>query len=71
LDIIGMSCNRCIRHVGDALRAVAGVSSVDVALGRAKVVHDDAIDAHTLIAAVAEAGYEARHDPAGSRLQAT
>ena len=66
-----MSCNRCIRHVGDALRGVAGVASVDVELGRAKVVHDDAIDSHTLIAAVAEAGYEARHDPARSRLQGT
>ena len=66
-----MSCNRCIRHVGDALRSVAGVETVDVELGRAKVVHDDAIDLHTLIAAVAEAGYEARHDLAGSRLQGT
>jgi copper chaperone CopZ len=71
LDIIGMSCNRCIRHVGDALRGVAGVASVDVELGRAQVVHDDAIDAHTLIAAIAAAGYEARHDRPGSRLQVT
>jgi copper chaperone CopZ len=71
LDIIGMSCNQCIRHVGEALRGVAGVASVDVELGRAKVVHDDALDVHALIAAIAAAGYDARHDPAGSRLQGT
>lgn len=54
-----MTCNGCVKHVDTALRSVPGVSAVEVDLanGRAKVVHESTVPA--LIAAVTEAGYEA------------
>jgi copper chaperone CopZ len=59
LRVSGMTCNGCVKHVDAALREVPGVSAVEVDLanGRAKVVHEAAIPA--LIAAVTGAGYEA------------
>jgi copper chaperone len=59
LRIGGMSCNNCVRHVGDALRAVPGVSTVEVSLPerRATVTHGD-VAAAELVAAVESAGYE-------------
>jgi copper chaperone len=61
LRITGMTCNGCVRHVDKALRAVSGVSTVEVSLaeGQAKVVHDDPAPLSALIAAVHSAGYEA------------
>jgi copper chaperone CopZ len=61
LRISGMSCNNCVRHVGEALRGVAGVSSVDVNLteGSATVTHDDRVDHASLVKAVESAGYDA------------
>jgi copper chaperone CopZ len=60
LRIAGMSCNNCVRHVGDALRAVPGVTAVEVSLPerRATVTHGDVAGAD-LVAAVESAGYEA------------
>jgi len=59
LSIAGMSCNNCVRHVGDALRGVPGVTAVEVSLpGRAEVTHDD-VAPEALLAAVESAGYEA------------
>ena len=60
LSINGMSCNNCVRHVGDALRAVPGVSAVDVSLPdrRATITHDH-VARSALIAAIESAGYEA------------
>jgi copper chaperone CopZ len=57
-----MTCNGCVKHVDAALREVPGVTAVEVDLanGRAKVVHDPAKSpTPALIAAVTEAGYEA------------
>jgi copper chaperone CopZ len=61
LRITGMSCNNCVRHVDKALRAVGGVSQVEVNLAdqTAKVSHDDTASVPSLIAAVESAGYEA------------
>ena len=60
LSINGMSCNNCVQHVGGALRAVPGVTAVDVSLPdrRATVTHE-AVAPSALIAAVESAGYEA------------
>lgn len=58
-----MTCNGCVKHVDAALRAVPGVTAVEVNLAeqRAKVVHDDiAAPPAALVAAVEAAGYEAR-----------
>ena len=58
LRITGMSCNGCVRHVGEALRAVPGVSQAEVEIGRAKVTHDDRTTVASLITAIESAGYE-------------
>lgn len=62
LAIGGMTCNNCVKHVDGALRAVPGVSAVEVKLAEAtaKIVHDpEQSPVASLIGAVAEAGYEA------------
>ncbi|HEU4616384.1 MAG TPA: heavy metal-associated domain-containing protein [Kofleriaceae bacterium] len=61
LRITGMTCNGCVRHVDKALRAVPGVTAVEVNLaeGSAKVVHEDSARNDDLVAAVHSAGYEA------------
>jgi copper chaperone CopZ len=61
LRISGMTCNGCVRHVDKALRALAGVSAVEVSLAEqaAKVTHGDATTLPAMIAAVESAGYDA------------
>lgn len=62
LRVSGMTCNGCVKHVDAALRGVPGVTAVEVDLanGRAKVVHDpDKAPVPALVAAVDAAGYEA------------
>jgi len=62
LGITGMTCNGCVKHVSEALRALPGVTAVDVSLAesRAKVVHDpEQSPVASLIAAVVDAGYDA------------
>lgn len=66
LNVEGMTCANCVRHVDEALRELAGVDEVDVRLseGRAIVRHDpDRAPITALVDAVREAGYEAA--PAG------
>lgn len=66
LDVTGMSCGSCVRHVSDALRRLDGVSAVEVRLktGEVQVRHDPAkAPVAALVAALAEAGY-------GSKLAA-
>ncbi len=61
LDVQGMSCPSCIRHIKEALQDVEGVSGVDVRLAEGKVVvrHEGA-EAHvsTFVEALRDAGYE-------------
>jgi copper chaperone CopZ len=56
-----MTCNNCVKHVDKALRAVAGVESVQVSLPdqTAKVEHSEAAGVAAMIAAVESAGYDA------------
>jgi Cu+-exporting ATPase len=61
LPIAGMTCQNCVRHVGDALRGVPGVQSAEVSLAdrRASVELNDAIaNREQLVAAVQSAGYQ-------------
>ena len=60
LQIEGMSCDHCVRHVKEALESVAGVTSAKVSLKEksAAVEHGDKVDLAALKAAVEEAGYE-------------
>jgi len=62
LEVRGMTCNNCVRHVSQALRGLPGVDDVqvDLATGTARVQHDPArASIDQLIAAVEGAGYEA------------
>ncbi|WP_437733261.1 heavy-metal-associated domain-containing protein [Sorangium sp. So ce1335] len=63
LQVDGMSCPSCIRHIDSALRALDGIAKVDVRLREGTVVvrHDPAnapVDA--LVEAVRGAGYDVR-----------
>lgn len=62
LEVSGMTCNNCVRHVREALEQVTGVGEVevDLAAGRATVKHGGATELASLIAAVDDAGYEAK-----------
>lgn len=61
LNVSGMTCGGCVKHVTDALEALPGVTQVDVALreGRASVEHDAQASLERLIAAVKAEGYDA------------
>lgn len=60
LRVTGMVCDACVGHVKKALQEVEGVQAVEVdrEAGRASAEHAG-VDHRELIAAVAEAGYEA------------
>ena len=56
LEIDGMSCSNCVRHVEAALLDVDGVDVLEVEVGRAVV--DTEVDEYTLRDALEEVGYE-------------
>jgi copper chaperone len=60
LNVLGMSCGSCVRHVTAALAAVPGVSKVDVQLrsSTAVIEHDAEPTTTQLIEALRETGYE-------------
>ncbi len=60
LKIEGMMCMHCVKHVGDALKSVAGVENAEVDLKkkRAVVACAEGVSDEALIAAVTAAGYE-------------
>jgi len=62
LKIEGMTCGGCVRSVEKALGQVAGVKStqVDLAQGQATVEADNGVDPAAFVAAVEDAGYDAR-----------
>ena len=61
LDVVGMTCPSCVRHVNAALADLDGVSRVDVRLRDGRVVVQyvpERVEVSALIEALAEAGYE-------------
>jgi copper chaperone len=63
LNVDGMTCSSCIRHVEAALRELDGIDKVEVKIkdGKVRIEHDPArstID--EIIQALGEAGYESR-----------
>jgi copper chaperone len=59
-DVVGMTCDHCVRAVGQEIRKIDGVDAVDVDLvsGLVTVTSSDGVDSATVAAAVDEAGYE-------------
>lgn len=62
LEVQGMSCGSCIKHVTQALQTLRGVQQVDVDLqsGHVKVSGTMPDDAQALLAALKAAGYPAK-----------
>lgn len=60
LLVDGMTCEHCVKHVTDALKAVAGVKKAKVNLKskKAEIDHADNVTLDALKAAVIEAGYQ-------------
>jgi copper chaperone len=61
LDVQGMSCSGCVKHVNKALQAVPGVDAVavDLASGHVKVTTSAPVTSAVLIAALKDADYVA------------
>ncbi len=62
LEVKGMMCVHCVKHVHDALMSVDGVSDADVSLekGTAIVSLSKEVDVKSLIDAISNAGYTAK-----------
>lgn len=59
IDIEGMSCMHCVKHVKDALMDIKGVSMVDVNLKeKFAIVEGENLSTKDIEAAVYDAGYE-------------
>ncbi|UNG17318.1 CopZ family metallochaperone [Stutzerimonas zhaodongensis] len=63
LQVQGMTCGACVRHVTQALNTVSGVNAVEVDLQSGRVRVDGDADNAALIAALDEAGYPAQLAP--------
>ena len=62
LNVEGMSCGACVRHVTRALESITGVVliQVDLQKNEATVEHlVDQVDENSLVAAINDAGYQA------------
>jgi len=61
VDVDGMTCSNCVRHVEDALRALDGVEKLEVQIGNVRVDHDPTkLPPERLLEAIKDAGYEPR-----------
>jgi Cu+-exporting ATPase len=60
INVTGMTCQNCVRHVGQALSELPGVRSahVDLQTGSARLDTEREIPPEELRAALDEAGYE-------------
>lgn len=60
INVTGMTCQNCVRHVSQALGALPGVRSVSVDLqsASAEIETDRELTASELRAALDDAGYE-------------
>jgi copper chaperone len=59
IHIEGMSCQHCVMRVKKAIEGLAGVSSLTVEIGEAKVSFDESkIQRKDIEAAVVKAGYK-------------
>ena len=67
LNVSGMTCGSCVKHVTNALKALDGVGDVNVDLAAGKVKVTRATDeTDDLIATLIEDGYPAQLDTGGT-----
>lgn len=62
LNVAGMTCNHCVRHVEAALKKIEGVGAIEISLaeGKVRVEHDPAkAPVARMIEALGDEGYEA------------
>jgi copper chaperone CopZ len=62
LNVSGMSCGACVRHVARALEGMRGVGHVDVSLKESRAIveyNPSEVDIQALRTAIRDAGYEA------------
>ena len=61
INVEGMTCQNCVKHVLNALSDVKGVSDVNVSLelGAATFNMDDSVSEKDVLDAVLDAGYKA------------
>ena len=59
-QVIGMTCDHCVRAVTEEVAAITGVTEVQVDLpsGRVDVTSTRELDRDEMVAAIDEAGYE-------------
>lgn len=62
LQVEGMSCGACVKHVTKALNAVPGVNNVAVDLDAGRATVEGSADSAALTAALKDAGYPATVD---------
>lgn len=62
LNVEGMMCNNCKRHVEEALKKIGGVVTVDVSLEKKQAVIEcnDYVEEETLISSVEQEGYSCK-----------
>ncbi len=59
-SVPGISCEHCERAIKEEVTPLGGVRSVDVDIeGKVVAVAGDSLDTTAILAAIAEAGYEA------------
>ena len=64
LDVEGMTCSKCAAHVTESVEKVAGVTSVKVDVNGGTVAVSGTADRAAVMAAVIEAGYKVKNQPA-------
>lgn len=59
-EVSNMKCQGCVKHVSEALDKLAGIKDYQVDLDSKKVSVATDVDNATIIAAIKEAGYDAK-----------
>lgn len=60
LNVEGMSCNNCVKHVTEALEALPGISEIEITLAEGKVAFRStgAASEEQIAEALEDAGYD-------------
>lgn len=58
IDIKGMTCKNCVRHVREALESIESISHVDISLEEGYAILEGECGDEVLIEMLGEAGYD-------------